>query len=235
VFWRTGCVGCGRICGGRRRHSEPEASPEATRQGRSGCPPSTAEVAGKTAVEVATRTAKAGPGQVGGGAGAGRAKTKTPAVESEVPVTATRHCPVPVLCRSAKTSFSGRGPLRCASRLLPPGSRKVAGPVSALPVPAPSRCAGAGPLRRLGLRDRRSSDTAHQHTQQDGRAAPATPATGLRRPFLKTKTQEESAETRCRRCRSYCVLASSPALGPEPARHPTGEAHSARGLTRLTN
>ena len=35
---------------------------------------------------------------------------------------------------------------------------------SALPVPAPSRCAGAVPLRRLGLRDRHSSDTAHQHT-----------------------------------------------------------------------
>src|ERR1035437_8897829 len=26
----------------------------------------------------------------------------------------TRHCLVPVLCRSAKTSFPGRGPLRCA-------------------------------------------------------------------------------------------------------------------------
>src|ERR1035441_8181150 len=37
-----------------------------------------------------------------------------------------------------KLRFQGEKPLRCASRLLPPGSRKVAGPVSAPPVPAPS-------------------------------------------------------------------------------------------------
>src|SRR5664279_5112155 len=24
MFWRTGCVGCGRTCGGRQRRSEPE-------------------------------------------------------------------------------------------------------------------------------------------------------------------------------------------------------------------
>src|ERR1017187_2745909 len=99
-----------------------------------------------------------------------------------------------------KLCFQGEKPLRCASRLLPPGSRKVAGPVSAPPAQAPSLCAGAGPVRRLGLRDRHSSDTAHQHTQQDGRAAPATPATGLRRPPRKTETQEQPAETGCRRC-----------------------------------
>ena len=61
-------------------------------------------------------------------------------------MTATRHCPVPVLPRRAKTSFPGRKePLRCASRLLPPGSRNVAGPVSTPPAPAPPRCAGVGP------------------------------------------------------------------------------------------
>src|ERR1035437_831622 len=87
-----------------------------------------------------------------------------------------------------KLRFQGEKPLRCASRLLPPGSRKVAGPVCAPPVPAPSRCATAEwPRTRLGLRDRRSSDTAHQHTQQDGRAAPATPATGLPKPPRKTE------------------------------------------------
>ena len=26
MFWRTGCIGCGPTCGGRRRRSEPEAS-----------------------------------------------------------------------------------------------------------------------------------------------------------------------------------------------------------------
>src|ERR1035437_1929669 len=115
MLWRTGYVGCERICGGRQRRSEPKASPEADRQGTLGLRLSTAEAAGKTAVGVMATTANAGTGQVGGGAGAGRAKTKTPAVESEVPVAATRHCPVPVLCRSAKTSFPGRGPLRCAA------------------------------------------------------------------------------------------------------------------------
>src|ERR1019366_8443288 len=37
--------------------------------------------------------------------------------QSGVPVTATGHCPVPVLSRSAKTSFPGRGatPLRCVA------------------------------------------------------------------------------------------------------------------------
>src|ERR1035437_8405786 len=98
----------------------------------------------------------------------------------------------------------------------------------------PERHPGRSPLRQ---RQRRHSMLARGHsavlacatpqqphcppTHATGReAGPATPATGLRRPFLKTKTQEEPAETRCRRCRSYCVLASSPALGPEPARHP---------------
>jgi hypothetical protein len=47
-----------------------------------------------------------------------------------VPVTATRHCPVPVLRRRAKTSFPGRGPLRCAAWSFPPGVLKVSGACS---------------------------------------------------------------------------------------------------------
>jgi hypothetical protein len=47
-----------------------------------------------------------------------RAK-ETLAVESEVPVGATRQCLVSVLSRRAKTSFPGRGPLRCASWSFP--------------------------------------------------------------------------------------------------------------------
>src|ERR1019366_1689071 len=103
MFWRTGCIGCGPTCGGRRGHSEPEASPQANRQERSDWRVPTVELAGKTAVEATTRTAKAGTGEVGGGADAGWTKTKTPAVESGVP--RTGHCLVPP--RSAKTSFPG--------------------------------------------------------------------------------------------------------------------------------
>jgi hypothetical protein len=44
-----------------------------------------------------------------------------------------------------KLRFQGKKPLCCASRLLPPGSRNVAGPVSTPPAPAPPRCAGVGP------------------------------------------------------------------------------------------
>src|ERR1017187_4046812 len=49
-----------------------------------------------------------------------RAK-ETLAVESEVPVGATRQCLVSVLSRRAKTSFPGRGPLRYAPGSFPPG------------------------------------------------------------------------------------------------------------------
>jgi hypothetical protein len=68
-------VGCERICGGRRRRSGPEASPEANRRGRSDCAPWTADVVGKTAVGVATsRRAKAWTGLVGGGSAVGPGK-----------------------------------------------------------------------------------------------------------------------------------------------------------------
>src|ERR1017187_763913 len=49
------------------------------------------------------------------------------------------------LPEAQKLRFQGEKPLRCASRLLPPGSRNVAGPVSTPPAPAPPRCAGVGP------------------------------------------------------------------------------------------
>ena len=131
-------------------------------------------------------------------------------------MTATGHCPVRVLPRRAKTSFPGReaGPLRFAapSAWVRKGSRAALRSANASAVTLCWR--GATPPSWLV---RPHSPPTHATGREAG---PATPATGLRRPFLKTKTQEESAETRCRRCRSYCVLASSPALGPEPARHP---------------
>src|ERR1035437_4609252 len=62
-----------------------------------------------------------------------------------MPVTETRHCLVPVLSRSAKTSFPGRGPLRCAPWSFPPGGGKVPRPVGpARPVPLPLRGAAPG-------------------------------------------------------------------------------------------
>ena len=51
-----------------------------------------------------------------------RAK-ETLAVESEVPVGATRQCLVSVLSRRAKTSFPGRGPRSAAEWSRPPGTR----------------------------------------------------------------------------------------------------------------
>jgi hypothetical protein len=72
---------------------------------RSGCPSSTAELAGKTAVEVATRTAKPRPvpAKLEAALPVDRAKPKTPGVERAVPVTVTGQCPVPVLPGRAKT------------------------------------------------------------------------------------------------------------------------------------
>ena len=40
-----------------------------------------------------------------GGTAVGPGEPKTPCVKGEVPMTATRHCLVPVLSESAKTSF----------------------------------------------------------------------------------------------------------------------------------
>jgi hypothetical protein len=98
--------------------------------------------------------------------------------QSAVPVTATRHCPVPVLPRRAKTSFPGRGaaPLRFAA----PSAWVQKGSRAGLPSAGASAVTLAASTRK-----------------EDRRAAPATPATGLRRPARKTKTQEQPAETRC--------------------------------------
>src|ERR1035437_8861150 len=100
MFWRTVCIGCGPTFGGRQRRSEPEASPEANGQGHSGCAASTAALAGKTAVAVATRTAKAA-------LPLGRAKPKTPAVG--IGVTRPRQDTVPfVSCpEEQKLRFQG--------------------------------------------------------------------------------------------------------------------------------
>src|ERR1039458_354428 len=96
-----------------------------------------------------------------------------------------------------KLRFQGEKPLRCASRLLPPGSRKVAGPVCAPPVLVPLRWP-----RRHGNR------TGGRPQQQKQRVS----ATLSR----KRKTQEKPAETRCRRCRPLCVLACSRSWGQQP-------------------
>src|ERR1035437_2481335 len=59
--------------------------------------------------------------------------------------------------------------------------------------------------------------------KQERKPSPATPATGLRRPLPKTKTQRESAETRCFCCRSLCALASSRVWGQKPPPPPQGK------------
>ena len=97
--WWTGCIGCERICGGRRRRSGPGRA-GGERAGALGLRLSTAEAAGKTAVGVMARTAnpKPGTGQVGGGTVVWAGRSETPAVESEVSVTATGQlscsCPI---------------------------------------------------------------------------------------------------------------------------------------------
>src|ERR1035437_5790436 len=141
-----------------------------------------------------------------------------------MPVTATRHCLVPVLSRSAKTSFPGRGPLRCAPWSFPPGSRKVAGPVSAPPAPSP--CPGGVQPRILGCATPRQPRCPPAHRNRTG-GRTATKATGLHGPPPKNKTQKESAKTRCRRCRSLCVLASS--RREASRRHPTDAPTAFRG------
>ena len=79
---------------------------------------------------------------------------------------------------------------------------------------------GAGGLSRglAGLPRCPTTPPAH------GGGGPATKATGLHRPPPKNKTQKESAKTRCRRCRSFCVLASSRREARGHRRHATAEA-----------
>ena len=50
------------------------------------------------------------------------ADPKTQATKARVSLTPTRHCPVSVRSRRAKTSFPGPGTLRCAPCSFPPGS-----------------------------------------------------------------------------------------------------------------
>src|ERR1019366_9296679 len=120
------------------------------------------------------------------------------------------------LPEAQKLRFQGEKPLRCASRLLPPGSRNVAGPVSTPPAPAPPRCAGVGPPVALVCATRtaaalpastrnRTGGRPWQHRQR---------VSGDLRE--KRKTLEESAETHCRRCRSLCAAEPAEGLGGPP-------------------
>src|ERR1035437_4709957 len=114
-----------------------------------------------------------------------------------------------------KLRFQGEKPLRCASRLLPPGSRKVAGPVSAPPVPAPPRCAGVAPPRVLALarppQQRHSTTSTRNRTGGRPRQHRQRVSEHLRE---NTETQEQPAETRCRR--GSRVLACSRSRGQQP-------------------
>src|ERR1035437_5424861 len=106
--------------------------------------------------------------------------------QSGVPVTATRHCLVPVLPRRAKTSFPGReaAPLRFAAPSTWVQKGSWAGLRSASASAATLCWRGTAP--RLGACATATAATQHhQHTQQDWRAAPATPATGFRTPPRK--------------------------------------------------
>src|SRR5450759_4837238 len=95
-----------------------------------------------------------------------------------MPVTATRRCLVPVLSRSAKTSFPGRGPLRCAPWSFPPGGGKVPRPVApASTVPVPWR----GAAQDLGVRDPTAAtlpaSTRKQDRRPDGNKSNGSPRT----------------------------------------------------------
>src|SRR5450759_472086 len=99
-----------------------------------------------------------------------------------MPVTATRRCLVPVLSRSAKTSFPGRGPLRCAPWSFPPGGGKVPRPVApASTVPVPWR----GAAQDLGVRDPTAAtlpaSTRKQDRRPDGNKSNGPPQTSPKR------------------------------------------------------
>jgi hypothetical protein len=117
---------------------------------------------------------------------------EAPNNQSAVPVTATRHCPVPVLPRRAKTSFPGReaAPLRFAAPFRP----------------------GVPRVCWAGLRSASASAVtlATSTRKQDRRAAPATGATVLRTlpPPEKGRTHKGSVEARCCCC-PLCVADSS--------------------------
>src|ERR1035437_8467020 len=135
---------------------------------------------------------------------------EAPNNQSEVPVTATRHCPVPVLPRRAKTLFPGRevAPLRFAasSAWVQKGSRAGLRSANASAV-TPTRLVWGH--RALAWATATATTlAASASTRNRKEAGPATPGNGFSAPFQKGKTaervssssQEESVETRCRCC-----------------------------------
>src|SRR5450759_4837237 len=92
--------------------------------------------------------------------------------------------------------------------------------------PAPSPCPGGVQPRILGCATPRQPRCPPAHGNRTG-GRTATKATGLHGPPPKNKTQKESAKTRCRRCRSLCVLASSRREARGHRRHATAEALAA--------
>src|ERR1035437_4553313 len=99
----------------------------------------------------------------------GKFRPRSPDEQSKRGAGNQRQDTVPFLSypEEQKLRFQGEKPLRSAARLLPPGSRKVAGPVSAPPVPP--RCAGVGRPVVLVCASASADGAAPQHTQQDGR------------------------------------------------------------------
>src|ERR1035437_7479350 len=123
----------------------------------------------------------------------------------------TRHCLVPVLCRSAKTSFPGRGPLRCAPWSFSRLKQKEPNPcrvhqetpclvlVPGLPGLRKSSQSGVRPV----VAESPLPDQLRQHTREGPR--PGNRSNGPPLPFPKKgRTQKESVQTRCRRCRVLC-------------------------------
>src|ERR1035437_7001239 len=123
----------------------------------------------------------------------------------------TRHCLVPVLCRSAKTSFPGRGPLRCAPWSFSRLKQKEPNPcrvhqetpclvlVPGLPGLRKSSQSGVRPV----VAESPLPDQLRQHTREGPR--PGNRSNGSPLPFPKKgRTQKESVQTRCRRCRVLC-------------------------------
>jgi hypothetical protein len=121
-------------------------------------------------------------------------RTGTPRSTQPVPGTTTRHCLVPVLSRSARTSFPQvrTTSLRCVvlSRL---GSRRLAGPVSAPPAPILRGAFGVSP-GVLACATATAATLATRWSPAHGNRTegrpPATPATGLRSASSKNKNTE---------------------------------------------
>src|ERR1035437_8152507 len=92
----------------------------------------------------------------------------------------------------------------------------------------PPQKGGAGTLRLVEVLDGDSqpkpvSQGFASTRKQSRRPAPAIKATGLRTLRKERKIQRESATTRCRRCRSFCVLASlGGASRPQETTRPPG-------------